>query len=44
LLDNGGVRKLDEIVASGAYEKSDFKPTIKSKNIAFYIWINSGIK
>ena len=25
-----GIRKLDEIVNSGAYEKSDFKPTMRS--------------
>ncbi len=28
---NNGTRKYDEIVKSGAYEKSDYRPTIKSK-------------
>ncbi len=30
-----GIRKLDDIVNSGAYEKSDFKPTPQSINLNF---------
>lgn len=30
-----GTRKLDAIVDSGAYEKSDFKPTPLSKHFIF---------